>query len=52
MEAAWNRGDLDGYMAGYLHSDQLVFTSGGHVRHGWQDAFDHYKNAWRQASDA
>ena len=41
--AAWNRGDLDGYMAGYLHSDRLVFTSGGHVRHGWQDAYDHYK---------
>lgn len=41
--AAWNRGDLDGYMAGYVRSDALVFTSGGNVRHGWQDAYDHYK---------
>lgn len=41
--AAWNRGDLDGYMAGYLRSENLVFTSGGHIRHGWQDAHDHYK---------
>ena len=41
--AAWNRGDLEGYMAGYLRSDALVFTSGGKIRHGWQDAYDHYK---------
>ncbi len=41
--AAWNRGDLADYMAGYVHSDELVFTSGGHIRHGWQDSFDHYQ---------
>ncbi|MBS1122836.1 MAG: hypothetical protein H6Q90_5064 [Deltaproteobacteria bacterium] len=41
--AAWNRGDLAAYMAGYLHSDALVFTSGGNIRHGWQQAYDHYQ---------
>ena len=41
--AAWNRGDLVAYMDGYANIDNLVFTSGGHVRKGWQDAFDHYK---------
>jgi uncharacterized protein (TIGR02246 family) len=41
--AAWNRGDLVGYMAGYANTPDLVFTSGGKVRRGWQDAFDHYK---------
>jgi len=41
--AAWNRGDLAGYMDGYAKSDQLIFTSGGHVRKGWQTAFDHYQ---------
>jgi ketosteroid isomerase-like protein len=40
---AWNRGDLAGYMAGYAKTDALVFTSGGHVRRGWQTAFDHYQ---------
>jgi ketosteroid isomerase-like protein len=40
---AWNKGDLEGYMAGYLKSDQLVFTSGGHIRHGWQETFDKYR---------
>ena len=41
--AAWNAGDLAAYMNGYAKLDNLVFTSGGNVRHGWQDAFDHYK---------
>jgi ketosteroid isomerase-like protein len=40
--AAWNRGDLPGYMDGYARTPALVFTSGGNVRRGWQDAFDHY----------
>lgn len=41
--AAWNRGDLTAYMDGYAHTPALVFTSGGNIRRGWQDAFDHYK---------
>jgi len=41
--AAWNRGDLAGYMDGYARIPGLVFTSGGNVRRGWQDAFDHYQ---------
>ena len=49
QQAAWNHGDLEGYMAGYLHSDALIFTSGGKIRRGWQDAYDHYKA--RYASD-
>lgn len=40
---AWNRGDLAGYMAGYANTPDLVFTSGGNIRLGWQDAFDHYR---------
>src|SRR5262245_28179154 len=41
--AAWNRGDLVGYMDGYARTPALVFTSGGNIRHGWQNAFDHYQ---------
>jgi len=41
--AAWNRGDLTSYMDGYARTPALVFTSGGNIRHGWQDAFDHYQ---------
>lgn len=41
--AAWNHGDLAGYMEGYAHIPGLIFTSGGNVRRGWQEAFDHYQ---------
>jgi beta-aspartyl-peptidase (threonine type) len=40
---AWNRGDLAGYMDGYARIDELVFTSGGKVRRGWQATFDTYQ---------
>jgi len=40
---AWNRGDLPSYMDGYARIPGLVFTSGGDVRHGWQDALNHYQ---------
>jgi ketosteroid isomerase-like protein len=33
---AWNRGDLPGYMEGYARSPDLVFTSGGKIRRGWE----------------
>jgi ketosteroid isomerase-like protein len=41
--AAWNRGDLTGYMEGYAHIPGLIFTSGGDVRRGWKEALDHYQ---------
>jgi uncharacterized protein (TIGR02246 family) len=40
--AAWNRGDLEGFMDGYWRSPDLVFTSGGNVQRGWQTTFDRY----------
>lgn len=40
---AWNRGDLDGYMAGYAHTPDLVFTSGGKIRRGWDETYAKYK---------
>ncbi len=40
---AWNRGDLDAYMNGYARRDDLVFTSGGAIRRGWQETYAKYK---------
>ncbi len=34
---AWNRGDLDGYMLGYLYSPDLTFRSGGTVTKGYDE---------------
>jgi beta-aspartyl-peptidase (threonine type) len=44
--AAWNRGDLDGYMAGYAKIDTLVFTSGGKINRGWQTTYDRFKKRY------
>ena len=41
MEAAWNRGDLRGYMTGFKNPD-VVFVSGGKFQDGWQGTLDHY----------
>lgn len=40
---AWNRGDLEGFMAGYWRSPEMRFASGGSVRQGWQAALDAYR---------
>lgn len=41
MESAWNRGDFEGYMAGFKKPD-VVFISGGKFQDGWQGTLDHY----------
>jgi uncharacterized protein (TIGR02246 family) len=41
MEAAWNRGDFPGYMAGFKNPD-VVFVSHGQFQQGWQGTLDHY----------
>src|SRR5690349_12085748 len=46
--AAWNKGDLAGYMDGYAKSDDLVFTSGGNVRKGWQATHDTFQKKYAQ----
>jgi beta-aspartyl-peptidase (threonine type) len=43
QQDAWNRGDLDAFMAGYLRSPDLVFTSGGHIRHGYDETIEKYR---------
>jgi len=40
--AAWNRGDIDGFMEGYWKSDALTFSSGGRVTRGWNATRDRY----------
>ena len=44
--AAWNRGDIDGFMAGYWRSDKLLFVSGDEVTRGWQTTLDRYKRTY------
>jgi len=43
QQDAWNRYDLDGFMAGYWNSPELTFFSGGREQHGWQSTLDRYR---------
>ncbi|HSI87741.1 MAG TPA: DUF4440 domain-containing protein [Pyrinomonadaceae bacterium] len=44
--AAWNRGDIEGFMQGYWRSEDLVFVSGTNVTRGWQPTLDRYKKSY------
>src|SRR5688572_14726315 len=41
--AAWNRGDVEGFMRGYWNSEHLTFVSGDTITRGWQPTLDRYK---------
>lgn len=43
QDEAWNRGDLEGFMAGYWRSPDLTFYSGGSVRRGWDEVHARYR---------
>lgn len=46
--AAWNRGDLEGFMsAGYWNSPELTFFSGGNVTKGYDATLEHYKKSYK-----
>ena len=46
QDAAWNRGDIDGFMAGYWMSPDLRFASGGNVTRGWQATVERYRTTY------
>jgi len=43
--AAWNAGDIDGFMRGYWNSPDLIFVSTT-VTRGWQPTIDRYKKRY------
>jgi beta-aspartyl-peptidase (threonine type) len=45
--AAWNKGDLKGFMDGYWKSDKLTFFSVDKVEHGWQATYDRYQKRYQ-----
>ncbi|MEZ5999408.1 DUF4440 domain-containing protein [Hyphomonas sp.] len=46
QDAAWNRGDIDGFMDGYWKSPELRFASGGNVTRGWDETNARYHNTY------
>jgi len=45
--AAWNRGNLEAFMAGYWNSDDLTFYSGKDKRHGWNATLERYRQRYQ-----
>jgi len=43
---AWNNGDLDAFMAGYLKSDSLVFIGKAGTTYGYQNTLENYKKSY------
>jgi len=48
--AAWNRGDVAGYMQGYWQSDSLVFIGKRGLTYGWQPTLNNYKKSYPDAA--
>ncbi len=42
QQEAWNKHDLEGFMAGYWNSPELTFFSGAKEQDGWQATIDRY----------
>jgi beta-aspartyl-peptidase (threonine type) len=45
--AAWNRGDLEGYMDGYWRSPELEFYGGTTVVKGWDATLERYRKKYQ-----
>ena len=47
QQICWNNGDIDGFMQGYLNSEELIFTSATHIpTYGWENTLKRYKSSY------
>jgi len=47
QQDAWNKGDLEGFMAGYWSSDDLSFFSGPDATRGWKATLERYRKRYQ-----
>jgi uncharacterized protein (TIGR02246 family) len=47
QSAAWNKGDIEGFMSGYWKSPDLSFTSGGESTRGWEATLERYRKRYQ-----
>lgn len=43
---AWNRGDIDAFMAGYWRSEETAFVGASGITRGWQSVLERYKKSY------
>ena len=46
QSAAWNKGDIEGFMEGYVKTADLHFLGKKGLTAGWQATLDNYKRAY------
>ena len=47
QQTAWNKSDLDGFMAGYWNDDKLFYISGAKSVLGWKALKERYEKAYQ-----
>jgi ketosteroid isomerase-like protein len=47
QQEAWNRHDLESFMAGYWNSPELTFFSGAKISSGWQATIERYRKTYQ-----
>ena len=50
QQAAWNRGDIDGFMKGYWENDSLMFIGKSGITYGWNKTLNNYKKGYPDTS--
>ena len=45
--AAWNNGDIEGFMNGYWENDSLMFIGQSGVTYGWKNTLNNYKKNYK-----
>ena len=51
QQAAWDRGDIDGFMDGYDRSDATTFVSADEITQGWQKVLERYKQRYKSREE-
>jgi uncharacterized protein (TIGR02246 family) len=46
QQAAWNHGDVNAFLVGYWHSNDLTFSGSSGVSRGWDGVFARYKKTY------
>jgi ketosteroid isomerase-like protein len=46
QQVAWNRGDVDKFLAGYWHSPELTFSGSSGISRGWDGVMARYKKSY------
>ena len=46
QEQAWNNGNIDQFMEGYIKSDSLLFIGAKGPGYGWKNTLDNYKKRY------